>query len=117
MEERRLYKRTDLHERINLTIIGTYGQAPMQPVTVDITDISTDGIGFNCDEAIGINTFLSGTVTLWNDYTMQVIVKVIRERELEDGAINYGCIFVGMDPAEGLQIKISQLIQEAEEGE
>ena len=116
MEERRLYVRTDLHERISLTVIGTYDQAPRMPLEVEITDISTDGIGFNCSEDISLNTFLTGVVELWNNYSMQIIIKVIRTRQLEDG-FNYGCIFVGMDPADGLKIKISQLLQEAQEGQ
>ena len=116
MKERRMYVRTDLHERISLTVIGTYDQAPIKPLEVDITDISVDGIGFNCQEEIGVNTFLTGMITLWNDYSMQIIIKVIRSREIEDG-FNYGCIFVGMDPADGLKIKISQLLQEAREGD
>ena len=117
MEEKRLYRRTELSQSVKLSIVGNYGEGPSEPVDVEVTDVSSDGLGFVCNEGLRIGELLTGRVILWTKEKVNVIVKIVRAKENEDearkefGKYEYGCIFVGMEGNDSLRIKIYQLLE------
>lgn len=121
MEEKRLYKRTELSQSVKLSIVGNYGEGPQQPVDVEVTDVSSDGLGFICNEGLRIGELLTGRVILWTKERVNVIVKIVRAKENDDearkdaGKYEYGCIFVGMEGNDTLRIKIYQLLERKNE--
>ncbi|MCR5453130.1 MAG: PilZ domain-containing protein [Lachnospiraceae bacterium] len=115
MEEKRLYRRSELSQNVKLSIVGNYGEGPQEPVEVEVTDVSSDGLGFICNEGLRIGELLTGKVVLWTKERVNVIVKIVRAKEneanAENGQYEYGCIFVGMEGNDSLRIKIYQLLE------
>lgn len=112
MEEKRHYKRTDLNTKVSLQILGENGQDPHH-IEAELTDISTDGIGFKSNHALMIGVILKGRISLWTKETVDVILKVVRASQNEtDMSFTYGCIFVGLQENESLRIKIYQMFDE-----
>lgn len=111
MEEKRLHKRTDLNSKLHLQLIETNNGRQLEPFVVDITDVSSEGIGFACDEQLMIGEVFHGELELWTKQKVTVILKVVRSA-VEEVGYSYGCIFVGMRDADSLHIKIYQMLDE-----
>ena len=111
MEEKRLHKRTDLNNKLHLELIETQNGRKLEPFEVNIIDVSSEGIGFRCDEQLMIGEVFNGELELWTKQKIQVILKVIRS-SVEETDYSYGCIFVGMRDSDSLHIKIYQMLDE-----
>ncbi len=107
--EQRLYKRTELNEHVSLSLVGEGDGMFSEPFDVEIENMSTDGIGFTCQQQLLIGEILTGKIAIWTQEKMDVMMKVIRCTESANGGYSYGCMFVGMEGAEQTRIKIYQM--------
>ena len=109
MQEQRLYPRTEVREKVKLSLVGEGAGAFSEPFEVEILNMSTDGVGFRCDRQLLIGDVLTGKISIWTKDEMDVFLKIIRCSNEDDNTYGYGCIFVGMESSEQLRISIYQL--------
>ena len=114
MGEQRVSRRTDLVKTVMVSLIGEGDDMVSEPFEVTLLDISTTGIGFISDEQLLEDEMVMGTIEIWTKEKIDVMLKVIRCVENDDGSYNYGCIFVGLDGKEQSRIKIFQMFNEDE---
>ncbi len=112
-EEQRLYKRTELNEQVKLSLVGEGDGVFSEPFDVEIENMSTDGIGFTCNQQLLIGEILTGKIAIWTSEKMDVMMKVIRCSEAPKG-YSYGCTFVGMEATEQTRIRIYQMFHPEE---
>ena len=113
MEEKRRNSRTDLSEKVTLSVLSSDGTD--KEIEVEITDVSETGIGFTCHEQLMIGDCYKGKVVIWTREQIDVILKIVRSSVI-GAAYEYGAIFVGMENSSSLRIKVYQLFNE-EDGE
>ena len=109
MAEQRHYKRTELDEKVKLSLIGEGDGLFSEPFEVEILNMSTDGVGFKCKQQLLIGEILTGKIAIWTAEKLDVMMKIIRCTEEGAGYYGYGCTFVGLESAEQTRIKIYQM--------
>lgn len=110
-EEKRMHKRTDLNTKLTLSIIKHVNGRDLEPFEVEITDVSTTGIGFKTDNQLMIGEMFNGELKIWTKQRMPVVLKIVRSAIEEEG-YSYGSIFVGLQNNDSNSIFIYQLLNE-----
>ena len=104
--DKRKSKRDDLNELIEFSVAGTD-----RKIHASLLDLSISGLGFKSDGSLQYGDMLIGNLVTWNKDNIQVIVKVLREFNTNEG-LGYGCTFVGMSDADKLKIEMYQKVRE-----
>ena len=64
---------------------------------IEITDISKTGIGFISSSMLPIGFYFNSRLEFAKqDKSLNCVVQIVRQVELEEGMYQYGCEFVGM---------------------
>lgn len=110
-DEKRRLKRTDLKYKVVLTIIKSEYGRDLDPFEVQVTDVSSGGIGFRSEEQLMIGETFAGRLELWTKEKIDVVIKIVRSAVEEEG-YSYGSIFVGASNLDTLGIEIYQIIND-----
>ncbi|MCR4649774.1 MAG: PilZ domain-containing protein [Lachnospiraceae bacterium] len=108
MNERRKSKRIELEAKI---FVKRLDAAETQEISIDIYDISTSGIGFNCPEALTIGAVYDADLTLWNKDVIHCFIEIVRILK-SDSTFQYGGIFIGMPEMDLKRIEIYDTVNE-----
>lgn len=107
MQERRKSKRLELESKI---IIKSLNDPKEQhEATIDVTDVSKTGVGFNCDLPLMIGTVYEAYLTIWTKEVLHTFIEIVRI-EKKDNHFNYGSIFVGMPGMDASRISIYDMV-------
>lgn len=109
-QENRRTKRSEIDTKITLKIINTENGRQLDTIQVDVTDVSTEGIGFYSDAQLMIGEMFKATLQIWTKQKAEVIVKVVRS-SVEPEGYSYGCIFVGLPENVATNISIYQMLE------
>lgn len=93
MQERRKSKRLELESKIIIKSLNDPGE--QHETTIDITDVSKTGVGFNCDLPLQIGTVYEAYLTIWTKEVIHAFIEIVRIEKQGDH-FNYGSTFVGM---------------------
>lgn len=105
-QERRKTKRTDLESRLVIKRLdGNSGNE----VTIQISDVSKTGIGFECAEPLQIGEVYEAYLTIWTKEVIHAFLQIVRI-ELRDGVYSYGAIFIGMPEMDSARIEVYQTV-------
>lgn len=110
-DEKRLSKRTDLKYTFTLSGVKSEFSRDLPPFEVEITDVSTTGIGFTSDVQLMVGEIVKGELKIWTKHKMEVVLKIVRNAVEEDG-YSYGSIFVGLQQNDQLGIQIYQMFND-----
>ena len=116
-EERRRSRRLDLNVTIQLERLDEKDITTIKYVRADVFDMSKDGMGFNASQKLEVGTFYDTKIQIWTKEVMEIVIEIVRSRQLEDGRYSYGCRFIGMTETEALKIEIYQLFFEENEAQ
>lgn len=108
VDERRNTKRTDMPSRI---VIKRLDGGTGSDITVNITDVSKGGIGFECYEALKIGEVYEAYLTLWTREVLHAFLRIVRIRTGTRGYI-YGAVFVGMSATDAARIEVYQTVHD-----
>lgn len=108
MNERRGKARTDLDARLMIKRVDGSG---INEVEINVTNVSSSGIGFLCKDELEMGVVYEGALTIWTKETLKVFLEVVRRQETEDG-YNYGAHFVGMSDLYASKISVYQTVEE-----
>lgn len=105
-QERRKTKRTDLESRLVIKRLdGNSGNE----VTIEISDVSKTGVGFECTEPLQIGEVYEAYLTIWTKEVIHAFLQIVRI-ELRGGSYNYGAIFIGMPEMDSARIEVYQTV-------
>lgn len=103
MQERRKDRRMELESKIIIKSLNNPGE--QHEATIDITDASKTGVGFNCNLALSIGTIYEAYLTIWTKEVLHTFIEIVRI-EKKGETFNYGATFVGMPGMDASRISI-----------
>lgn len=115
MEEKRKRKRLELTVRLQLEYINEREEKASKEVLIEVSDISSGGIGFRSREKLDAQGFYNTKMVIWTKEVIPCVIHVVREDEEANGIYHYGGVFVGMNEIDQRKIDIYQMIKELEE--
>lgn len=80
-------------------------------VSIEITDVSKSGIGFECKEQLQVGEVYESFLTIWTKEVIHAILRIVRI-ELKNSTYSYGAVFVGMPDTESSRIEVYQTIED-----
>lgn len=111
MQEKRKHKRLELDVSIELERLDEEGITTLKYSHVDVVDISRSGIGFKSAQELEVDAHYNTKIQIWTKEIIEVVIKVVRMEELEEG-YRYGGVFVGMTDTDALKIDIYQIFND-----
>ncbi len=107
-QDRRKTRRTDLASK--LVIKRLDGNAGKE-VTINIADVSKNGVGFDCSEPLQIGEVYEAYLTIWTKEVIHAFLQIVRI-ELKAGGYGYGAIFIGMPEMDSARIEVYQTVND-----
>ena len=92
MEERRRSKRTEMSSTL---MVKRLDQGDMQEVSIDIVDVSPNGVGFLCKEVLSIGAVYESKLRIWTQEVLHAFLQIVRI-EMKEDTYAYGAVFIGM---------------------
>lgn len=80
--------------------------------TVELVNLSKDGLAFKSYEDLRLNTYYDTNVVLWTKETFESVIEIVRMENYGEGPTLYGCRFIGIMPSDQLKIQIYEMINE-----
>ena len=108
MEEKRKHRRLELTGELIAKHMGT---GTHENLNIEISDCSSDGIGFTTDAQLVIGDNYETNLTLWTKEVLHVFVQIVRAAKV-DGAFRYGAIFIGMPDADKMRIEVYETVED-----
>lgn len=116
MQERRKSNRMKIDVKIKLNSVRNQNtdtsRLNKDEITVELVDLSKDGLGFKTTEKLELNTYYDTTVVLWTKETFETVIEIVRMENYGDGPTVYGCRFIGIMPSDQLKIQIYEMVNE-----
>lgn len=109
MEDRRKQKRLELTGEILLKQLG--GSGASESAEIEITDCSTEGLGFTTGVQLTIGNNYEANLTLWTKEVLHVFVQIVRADKIGD-TYRYGGIFIGMPDADKMRIEVYETVED-----
>lgn len=107
MQDRRKNRRTDMPSKLVIKRLdGNSGSE----VSINISDVSKTGIGFECKEPLQIGEVYEAYLTIWTKEVIHAFLQIVRIELAEDGYYGYGAIFIGMPEMDISRIEIYQTV-------
>ena len=110
MDERRKNKRSNLSSRL---VIKRLDAGTVEEVSIEVLDVSKNGIGFTCIEKLEIGAVYEGYLTIWTKEVLHAFIEIVRI-EKKGNIFEYGAIFIGMPEMESTRIEVYQSFNDAE---
>lgn len=107
MNERRKAKRIELDAKLFVKRLDE-GEADVIHVTV--FDVSTAGIGFECNTALSIGAVYDADLVLWTKDTIHAFIEIVRIEKVDSG-FKYGGLFIGMPEMDLKRIEIYDTVE------
>lgn len=107
MDERRKAKRIELEGVLNLKRLDG---SKAEEISIDIIDVSSIGIGFECKQALTIGAMYEISLTLWTKDVIECCIEIIRIIK-EDSTFSYGAMFIGMSEMNKKRIEIYDTVE------
>lgn len=107
-QERRKTKRTDLSSKL---VIKRLDGSSGREATINISDVSKTGVGFDCSEILQIGEVYEAYLTIWTKEVLHCFLQIVRI-EMKGDIYGYGAIFIGMPEMDSARIEVYQTVNE-----
>lgn len=111
MEERRRSKRTEMKSTL---MVKRLDQGDMQEVSIDIVDVSPNGVGFMCKEVLSIGAVYESNLMIWTREVLHAFLQIVRI-EMKGESYAYGAVFIGMSENDKARIRVYQTVNDEAE--
>lgn len=110
MEEKRSEKRLELDAHLVVKRLDDNSDEPHK-TTITVTDMSKNGIGFNCSVPLTIGAIYEAYLTIWTKEVLHVFINISRVDKI--GKFDYACggTFIGMSQNDANRIAIYDTVQ------
>ena len=89
MEERRRSKRTEMSSTL---MVKRLDQGDMQEVSIDIVDVSPNGVGFLCKEVLSIGAVYESKLRIWTQEVLHAFLQIVKDRNEGRFLYVWGCL-------------------------
>lgn len=113
MEERRRANRRKLVSKL---VVKRLDQVEAEEVKIEIVDVSKSGIGFQCDQLLGIGAVYEGFLRIWTQEVIHAFLEIVRIEKKENG-FHYGAIFIGMPESDASRIEVYDMVESMKQEE
>ena len=110
MEEKRRSKRLDLEVTVQLERLAQGDITTVKLMKVDVSDLSSTGMGFISTVPLEIGTVYDTKIQIWTKEVIPAIIRIVRCERVEAGKYNCGATFVGLTESDQLKINIYQML-------
>ncbi|MBD5472601.1 MAG: PilZ domain-containing protein [Lachnospiraceae bacterium] len=107
MEERRRANRRKLVSKL---VVKRLDRSEEEEVEIEIVDVSKSGIGFQCEQLLGIGSVYEGFLRIWTQEVIHAFLEIVRIEKKEDG-FHYGAIFIGMPASDASRIEVYDTVE------
>ena len=107
MEERRRANRRKLVSKL---VVKRLDRSEEEEVEIEIVDVSKSGIGFRCEQLLGIGSVYEGFLRIWTQEVIHAFLEIVRIEKKEDG-FHYGAIFIGMPASDASRIEVYDTVE------
>jgi len=108
MNEKRKSKRTELLSKI---LIKRLDGSKVEEATIDVTDVSKTGVGFESKTVLNIGAVYETYLTIWTRDVLHAFVEIVRIEKKGD-LYAYGGIFIGMPEMDAARIETYQTMED-----
>ena len=113
MEERRRANRRKLVSKL---VVKRLDNTEEEEVEIEIVDVSKSGIGFQCEQLLGIGSVYEGFLRIWTQEVIHAFLEIVRIEKKEDG-FHYGAIFIGMPASDASRIEVYDTVESLKQGQ
>ncbi len=113
MEERRRANRRKLVSKL---VVKRLDRNEQKEVEIDIVDVSKSGIGFQCEQLLGIGAVYEGFLRIWTQEVIHAFLEIVRIEKKEEG-FHYGAIFIGMPASDASRIEVYDTVESLKQGQ
>ena len=114
MEEKRRDRRLDLDVSIELERLDQGDMTTLKMVHVNVTDISSSGMGFDTMQPLEDGALYDTRITIWTKETIQAVIRVVRCEKAAENVYHCGATFVGLMSSDALKINIYSMLNPEE---
>lgn len=107
VEERR---RSNRRKLISKLVVKRLDGDKREEVEIEIADVSKSGIGFQCDELLGIGAVYESFLRIWTQEVIHAFLEIVRI-EKKGKTYYYGAVFIGMPEAEAGRIEVYDTVE------
>lgn len=107
MEERRRGNRRKL---ISKLVVKRLDNNQNEEIEIEIVDVSKSGIGFQCEQLLGIGAVYEGFLRIWTQEVIHAFLEIVRIEKKEKG-FHYGAIFIGMPASDASRIEVYDTVE------
>ena len=110
MEEKRKSRRLDLDVAIELERLDQGDMTTLKLVHVNVTDLSSSGMGFNTTQPLENGALYDTRIKIWTKETIQAVIRIVRSEKASEEQYHCGATFVGLMSSDALKINIYSML-------
>ena len=114
MEEKRKSRRLDLDVAIELERLDQGDMTTLKLVHVNVTDLSSSGMGFNTTQPLENGALYDTRIKIWTKETIQAVIRIVRCEKASEEQYHCGATFVGLMSSDALKINIYSMLNPEE---
>lgn len=114
MEEKRKARRLELDVSIELERLDQGEMTTLKMIHVDVTDLSSSGMGFITSQPLENGSLYDTSITIWTKEVIPAVIRIVRCDEVAEGRYHCGATFVGMMSSDALKINIYSMLNPEE---
>ena len=116
MEEKRKDRRLDLDVSIELERLDQGEVTTLKLIHVDVTDLSSSGMGFNTTQQMENGALYDTRIKIWTKEVIPAVIRIVRCEHVSDNQYHCGATFVGLMSSDALKINIYSMLNPEEKG-
>ena len=114
MEEKRKDRRLDLDVSIELERLDQGEVTTLKLIHVDVTDLSSSGMGFNTTQQMENGALYDTRIKIWTKEVIPAVIRIVRCEHVSEKQYHCGATFVGLMSSDALKINIYSMLNPEE---
>lgn len=110
MEEKRRDRRLDLDVSIELERLDQGEMTTLRLIHVDVTDLSSSGMGFTTSQPLESGALYDTRITIWTKEVIPTVIRIVRCEKISENEYRCGATFVGLVSSDALKINIYSML-------
>lgn len=110
MEEKRKARRLELDVSIELERLDQGEMTTLKLVHVDVTDLSSSGMGFQTSQPMDNGALYDTRIRIWTKEVIQTVIRIVRCEKVSENQYQCGATFVGLPNSDALKINIYSML-------
>ena len=114
MDEKRKDRRLDLEVALEMERLDQSSMPTMKLVHVNVTDLSSSGIGFDTEYLLEHGAMYNTRIKIWTNGVIETVIRIVHCESIADNKYHCGASFVGLSNADETKINIYGMLHPQE---